>query len=134
MRCRRVVCLIVLSVGVAVGCSTSMKLADAPAAAPAAGVVGNRPPSVKIEGAPATTREVPAGSRLSLRANVYDPDGDAVTLQWTATAGALGSVSTPRTNWTAPTTATPVTIALRATDSSGASASDTLVLHVLTKR
>jgi hypothetical protein len=125
-------CLIVLCVGLGAGCATSVRLADAPTTGPAAGIAPNRPPTAKIEGG--SSQPVAAGAGLSLRANVYDPDGDAVTLQWTTTAGALSNASTTRTNWTAPTTATSVTITLRATDSSGASASDTLVLQVLAKR
>ena len=61
---------------------------------PPSGAVGNRPPSVKIEGASA---RVTAGARLNLRANVYDPDGDEVTLHWTASAGTLSGASTART-------------------------------------
>ena len=131
MSCRRLSHVLLVSAGLAAGCATSVRLADAPTTGPAAGVTPNRPPTVKIEGGSA--QPVAAGSRLSLQANVYDPDGDAVTLEWTTTAGALSGATTARTNWTAPATATTLTITLRATDSSGASASDTLSLQVLAK-
>ena len=72
-------------------------------------------------------------ARLNLQANVYDPDGDEVTLEWTATAGALSGASTARTKWTAPAAATSLTITLSVTDSSGASATDTLSVDVQAK-
>jgi hypothetical protein len=132
MPCHRLSCVLIISAGLAAGCATSARLADAPATGPAApGVTPNRPPTAKIEGGSA--QPVAPGSRLSLQANVYDPDGDAVTLEWTTTAGVLSGATTARTNWTAPAAATTLTITLRATDSSGASASDTLSLQVLAK-
>ena len=128
----RLVCVVLLAGSLTAGCSTSVRLADAPTTGPAAGgVAPNRPPTVKIEGG--SSQPVAAGSRLTLQANVYDPDGDAVTLEWTTTAGALSGSTTARTNWTAPASATTLTITLRATDSSGATASDTLSLQVLAK-
>jgi len=124
---RGLVCLTVLGVVMAAGCRTTVQLADPPLTAPASGAVGNRPPSVKIEGASA---RVTSGARLNLRANVYDPDGDEVTLHWTATAGTLSGASTARTTWTAPSTPTSLTITLSVTDSSGASSTDTLSVEV----
>ncbi len=85
---------------------------------------------MKIEGASA---RVTSGAQLNLRANVYDPDGDEVTLHWTATAGTLSGASTARTTWTAPSTPTSLTITLSVTDSSGASSTDTLSVDVQAK-
>jgi PKD domain len=127
---RCLVCFLLLCGAMPTACRTSVQLADPPMTAPAAGVVGNRPPSVKIEGVSA---RVSAGTRLTLRGNVYDPDGDEVTLQWTATAGTLGGGSTARTTWTAPSAPMSLTITLRATDSSGASSADTVSVEVLAK-
>ncbi len=83
---RYFVCFLLLCAAMPAACRTSVQLADPPMTAPAAAVVGNRPPSVKIEGVSA---RVTAGTRLTLRSNVYDPDGDELTLLWTATAGTL---------------------------------------------
>lgn len=129
----RFMCLALLGVLASVGCRTTVGLTDGPPAAPMAGAVGNRPPSVKIEGASERGSEVAAGTRLTLLAEVYDADGDEVTLAWSASAGTLSGASTPRTRWTAPATATSVTITVRATDSRGASATDTLSLVVQAK-
>ncbi len=127
---RCLVYLTVLGVVVAAGCRTTVQLADPPLTTPPAAAVGNRPPSVKIEGA---SGPVTAGTRLTLRANVYDPDGDGVTLHWTASAGTLSGASTARTIWTAPSAPASLTITLQATDSTGASATDTLSLEVQAK-
>ena len=47
---RYLVCFLLLCAALPAGCRTSVQLADPPMTAPASGVVGNRPPSVKIEG------------------------------------------------------------------------------------
>ena len=47
---RCLVCFLLLCGALPTACRTSVQLADPPMTAPAAGVVGNRPPSVKIEG------------------------------------------------------------------------------------
>ena len=126
-------CLALLGVFASLGCKTTVGLADGPPPTPMAGVAGNHPPSVKIEGASNPAASVAAGTRLSLLAEVYDADGDEVTLAWSASAGTLSGTSTPRTRWTAPSTTASVTITVKATDSRGASATDTVSLAVQSK-
>jgi hypothetical protein len=89
---RGLVCLTVWSVVIAAGCRTTVQLADPPLTAPASGTVGNRPPSVKIEGASA---RVASGAQLNLLANVSTRTATRdATL--TATAGTLSGASTAR--------------------------------------
>jgi len=129
----RFMCLALLGVLASMGCKTTVGLTDGPPAKPIAGVTGNRPPSVKIEGASGAGASVAAGTRLTLLAEAYDADGDEVTLTWSASAGTLSGTSTPRTQWTAPATPASVTITVRATDSRGASVTDTVSLAVQSK-
>jgi len=76
----RFMCLALLGVLASMGCKTTVGLTDGPPAKPIAGVAGNRPPSVKIEGASGAGASVATGARLTLLAEAYDADGDQVTL------------------------------------------------------
>lgn len=129
-RPRLSVALICSLLGIA-GCHTSVKLADAPRPPPAAAGVGNRAPTVKIEGVPEA--KAVAGATVTLRANAYDADGDRLTLAWSVSAGTVSNATTPRTVWTAPSNPAAVTITLRVTDAAGATATDTLSVVVSAK-
>jgi hypothetical protein len=128
MRSRRT-CLMVALAALATGCATSVGLMPAPETAPAAasGAV-NRPPSAKIE--TSADRASGSGPTYPLRVNAYDPDGDELTIEWSATEGTFTSSTTTRTTWTPGEATTTATITVKVTDSSGATASDTTTIVV----
>ncbi|MBI4263778.1 MAG: hypothetical protein HY657_05350, partial [Acidobacteria bacterium] len=88
----------------------------------------NRPPSVTAACEPCT---VDATRTSTLRATATDPDGDAVTVQWSAPQGAFSSPTAATTTWTAPAQTGSVGITVTAQDSRGARATASLTLEVV---
>jgi hypothetical protein len=74
---------------------------------------GNRPPTVTAGADPMTTAP---GGQVTLNAEVYDPDGDQLKIQWSAPAGTFNNATGARTYWTAPQTTGPVTITIAVDD------------------
>jgi hypothetical protein len=74
---------------------------------------GNRPPTVTAGADPTTTTP---GGQVTLNAEVYDPDGDPLKIQWSAAAGTFNNPAGARTYWTAPQAAGPVTITIAVDD------------------
>lgn len=128
MRVREAVAMGVM-VAMSAACSTSVGLMEPPPTSPpgssASGAL-NRAPSAKIEnqGAPR------AGAGYQLRVDAYDPDGDTLTIEWSASEGTFSSSTTTRTLWTPTPTTTSATITVKVTDSAGASSSDTTIIAV----
>jgi hypothetical protein len=118
-------------VALGAGCSTSVGLMPGPATAPPSGSASpalNGAPSAKIETGDAKSSG--AAATYALRVNAYDPDGETLTIEWSATEGTFSSASTVRTVWTpAPTTASAI-ITVKVSDSRGASATDTTTIVV----
>jgi len=94
--------------------------APAPPPAPCAPVLG--------------AKEVDEGSSLVLLADVYDPDGDPVTVTWWAEDGFFSDEHSLNPTYYAPWVSDcegrDVTIKVTAVDSCGAKSEDTLVIHV----
>ena len=74
---------------------------------------GNRPPTVTAGADPTATTP---GGQVTLNAEVYDPDGDKMTIQWSAPSGTLNNPTGARTYWTAPQATGPVTITISVSD------------------
>jgi hypothetical protein len=104
------------------------RLAPVPAVIePGPGPAGNRPPTVK---ASADADHVAPSGRVILTAEAYDPDGDHVSLQWSAPAGAFSNPTGGRTYWTAPATAGPTVITVTADDGRGLTSSSSVTVTV----
>ena len=80
----------------------------------------------------ASQNPVPAGGSTVLTADVFDPDGDPVTITWSATAGTLSPTSGPQVTLTVPS-ATPrdITVTATADDGQGNVVSASLTLLVV---
>jgi len=75
--------------------------------------------------------DVVPGAVVQLRATAHDPNpGDAITYAWTAADGILSASGTPDVQWTAPTTEGSYALDIKVTDSHGASAGTSVVVHV----
>ncbi|NQV15340.1 DNRLRE domain-containing protein [bacterium] len=72
------------------------------------------------------------GESVDIWATVSDPDGDEMTVTWTATGGYFSTTSSRHTTWTAPTVTAvqQFTITLRVQDNQGASNSKSVNLTV----
>ena len=107
-------------------CSTSVGLMEpaSTAPAPARGAV-NKAPTAKID---TTARGSNTGYQL--RVNAYDPDGDTLAIEWSATEGTFSSATTARTVWTPAAETKSATITVKVTDTAGVSASDTTTIVV----
>jgi hypothetical protein len=116
--------LVVLSL-VQAGCHA--RLAPAPMMPPPSPVAGNHPPTVSVS---ADGDHVAAGGHRTLSSTVYDPDGDRLSLQWSAPAGSFSNPTGGRTIWTAPATSGPVTITLRVDDGRGGATSESVTITV----
>jgi hypothetical protein len=90
-------------------------------------MTGNRPPTIKLS---ADRTTVAAGARVTLIAEVYDPDNDTLSLKWSAPSGSFNNPTGARTYWTAPATPGAVTITFSADDHSGGVTTETLTVTV----
>ena len=88
----------------------------------------NRPPTVRAACDPCT---VYVGKTSTVTATAQDPDGDALTYQWSAPAGSLSSPTQARTPWTAPMVEGPVQVSVRVSDGKGGTASDAVTIQVI---
>ncbi|MBC7098149.1 VWA domain-containing protein [Candidatus Bipolaricaulota bacterium] len=84
--------------------------------------------------APTSLKEVDEGASIVLRADVYDPDGDQVSVTWWAEDGFFSDPNSLNPTYYAPWVreceGRDVTIKVTAVDSCGAKSEDTLVIHV----
>jgi len=74
-------------------------------------------------------RVAPGGS-ITLSATAHDPNGDALSFAWTASAGTFSTPSAASTSWTAPATTGAQQVRLQVTDARGTSTSASLELLV----
>jgi hypothetical protein len=119
-------CALPFVVSLASGCHA--RLAPVPVLEPpTATVAGNRPPTITIA---SDSPSVTAGKTVTLSAEVYDPDGDKLTLKWSAPSGRFNNPSGTRTYWTAPATPGPVIISFAADDGRGGVTTATVTLTV----
>lgn len=88
----------------------------------------NRAPKVEATCSPCT---VESGQVTNLRATGTDPDGDALTYQWTVASGSFSNANTARTVWTAPLQPASVTATVTVKDGRGGTAHDTVALQVV---
>ncbi|MFH1610179.1 MAG: VWA domain-containing protein [Candidatus Bipolaricaulota bacterium] len=83
---------------------------------------------------PATAKSVDEGESIVLKAQIYDPDGDAVAVTWSAPRGMFSDLHAIETTYYAPWVKScdgeNVVITLTAVDACGAKATDELILHV----
>jgi outer membrane protein OmpA-like peptidoglycan-associated protein len=100
--------------------------APAPAPAPAP-PPANRPPTVTAACDPCT---VEVGRTATVTATAQDPDGDALTYQWTAAAGSLSNATSRQTPWTAPMQEGPVAFTVTVSDGRGGTAKATTTINV----
>jgi hypothetical protein len=115
-----------LALCLASGCHA--RLAPVPVVgSPAAPMTGNRPPTATIA---SDSPSVAPGQAVTLSAEVYDADGDALSLKWSAPSGQFNNPAGARTRWTAPATPGPVTITFSADDGRGGVAKATLTVTV----
>jgi hypothetical protein len=70
------------------------------------------------------------GGSITLTATAHDPNGDALSYAWTASAGTFSAASSTTTSWTAPTTEGVQTLRLQVTDARGTSVSASLEVSV----
>lgn len=97
-------------------------------APPAARV--NRSPDLGV-GITCNPCVVEPGATSQLTATATDPDGDAVTLTWSAPQGTFSSTTGPSTTWTAPAQPANVPVTVVATDTGGGKATATTTIQVV---
>jgi peptidoglycan-associated lipoprotein len=99
----------------------------APLPAPTTGEQANRPPMVRASCNPCVLQ---AGGTATLRADMSDPDGDPLTVYWTATSGTISDVRVAVTQWKAGTAPGLVTFTVTVNDGRGGTASDKVTIEV----
>jgi outer membrane protein OmpA-like peptidoglycan-associated protein len=99
----------------------------APQPAPAPAPPANRPPTVRAICEPCT---LGVGGTAMLRADASDPDGDPLTIMWTATGGTLAATRGVSTEWRAETAPGLITFTASVDDGRGGRASDTVTIEV----
>ena len=105
----------------------SIGLPDVAASADATVTVQyNAPPNVTIT----APQKVNPGDTVPISVTAVDPEGRAVTVQWSATGGAIDTPTALSPNFTAPATSGPVTLTCVATDADGVEGSNTHVIVV----
>ena len=109
------------AVALAAGATTT-GTGPAPPAAPV-----NRPPVVRVDCNPCALEP---GGKATLRADATDPDGDALTILWSATGGTIADTRTAITQWTAETAPGLVTFTATVDDGRGGRATDTVTIEV----
>jgi outer membrane protein OmpA-like peptidoglycan-associated protein len=95
-----------------------------PAEAP---IPPNRPPTVRADCNPCALE---SGEAATLRAVAADPDGDTLTIVWSATGGRLSDARAAVTQWVAETGPGAVTFAVTVDDGRGGTARDTVTIEV----
>jgi outer membrane protein OmpA-like peptidoglycan-associated protein len=88
----------------------------------------NRPPTVRARCEPCT---VEVGRTSALTADASDPDGDALTYQWSAPAGKPSNPGDRQTPWTAPMQEGPVPVTVVVNDGRGGTATDAVTIQVI---
>jgi hypothetical protein len=84
----------------------------------------------RIESVVVSTNRVPPGGSLTLTATAQDPNGDALSYAWTASAGTFSAPASATTSWTAPATEGVQRLVLQVTDARGTSTSVSLDVSV----
>jgi uncharacterized protein YjdB len=64
-------------------------------------------------------------------ADAADPDGDAVTFSWSASAGTIANRADRQSLWTAPMQEGPVPITVTVNDGRGGTATDAVTMQVI---
>jgi len=98
------------------------------APAPPPATRSNRAPTVTAGCNPCT---IEIGGTAQLSAAASDPDGDALSYQWTITQGAFSSAASASPAWTAPLAPAAVVATVSVSDGRGGSASTSLTLQVV---
>ena len=120
------VLLVAACAAIAIGCRTGVPPVPV-VGPPPSNMTGNRAPTVKIS---ADQTTVAAGGRVTLTAEVYDPDNDPLTLTWSAPSGTFNNPAGARTFWTAPSAPGTVTLTFTADDRSGGVTTEKLTITV----
>jgi len=97
----------------------------APEPPPAAPV--NRPPTVRVDCNPCALE---GGGAATIRADATDPDGDTLTITWSATGGTIADTRAAMTQWKADTTPGPVTLTATVDDGRGGRATGATTIQV----
>jgi hypothetical protein len=94
------------------------------------------PPATRANRAPTVTAgcnpcTIEIGGTAQLSAAASDPDGDALSYQWTTTEGVFSSAASANPAWTAPLAPAAVVATISVSDGHGGSASTSLTLPVV---
>ena len=92
----------------------------------------NRPPDEPIVIVQDSDHEIASGASVEIWATVTDPDGDEVSVLWSATGGSFSNASSNITTWTAPTVTSEqqYTLTVQVQDTKGARNSKSVNLTV----
>ncbi len=118
----------VLGFEVRLGYYPGVRTYETPVQAPAPPPPANRPPTVTAACNPCT---VEVGRPSTVTATGLEPDGDALTYQWSAPTGSFASPSDQQTVWTAPGQPGPVPVTVTVDDGKSGTASDTVTIQVV---